>query len=210
MFGIILLILILLILLLLNFDLPRTKIIKFLDPLIYPVSKFRDTHINKYIKKYLKPEWKTVLNFGCGLNTYSETLYELGYEVTAIDINDQGISEVVPVTLYSVTGDIPGNNYDLIIISTVLHHIPYNKQFEILKKLKEKTKNIIILEDYVKDDNIISFFQTSLMCAVTNLSFFNREYCFRSPESWKKIFKNLGYSSMDYQTGQYECYFLQF
>jgi two-component system alkaline phosphatase synthesis response regulator PhoP len=62
------------------------------------------------------------------------------------------------------------------------------KQFEILKRLKEKTKNLIILEDYMKD-NIISFFQTSLMCAVTNLSFFNREYCFRSPDSWKKIFK---------------------
>ena len=167
------LVIILILVILLNFNTPRSKIFKTLDLFIYPLSKIKDTSIHEYIKKYLTNEYKTVLNFGCGPNTYSETLYELGYEVTAVDIMDQGVSDIVPVTVYSVSDDIPGDKYDLVIISTVLHHIPYDKQFEILKKIKEKTNNIIILEDYSDDpeNNILSFLKASLICAVTNLSF---------------------------------------
>ena len=149
-----------------------------------------------------------ILNFGCGLNTYSETLYELGHKVTSLDITDNGISEFVDVTTYDGI-NIPGEYYDLVLISTVLHHIPYKNHLEILQRLKKKTKNIIILEDYIGNDTL-SVLLTCGICAITNVSFFNREYAFRTHSEWLELFKMLEYTEIEYIHGTYEYYRLSF
>ena len=185
------LILILVLVLILNDEL-KLFLMKqfFFKKKLHELSKKRDKEIHENIKKYFVGENLKILNFGCGLNTYAELLSALGHSVISLDIVDQNISSL-PVLLYDGE-NIPENlnDFDYTIISTVLHHIPINSQFDILKKLKNISKNIIVIEDYT-GEGVCSFIKTAAICALANFSFLDREYSFRSRDEWLKLFEEL-------------------
>jgi len=161
-------------------------------PLIYDRAlKSRGNFINYYIKDFLPPPPATILNFGCGLNLYSDYLVNAGYDVIALDINDISISKKVKPIIYDgvkIPSDI---RFDCVIITTVLHHIPEDICIDILKQLKMYNKQVIVLED-----NNISLL-VPLWCMFTNLQFFNHPRNFKTCNEWKTLFsKNFEVNSI--------------
>jgi hypothetical protein len=178
----------------------------FLNENLYNLSCKRDFEIHTLIKKYLKPNCR-ILNFGCGLNTYTELLELNGYTVFPLDVIDQSIYGTV--NLYDGETLPKEHKFDYTIISTVLHHIPIDKQYNILKQIKEISKNIIIIEDYIGED-LFSFIKTSLICAFANLSFIDREYSFRNNREWMELFNYLEPKNINYESCDFEIYLLEF
>lgn len=136
------------------------------QPLIYDLAlQSRSDFINQYIGDFLPKPPATILNFGCGLNLYSDYLVNAGYNVVALDINDVSVSKKVKLIIYDgvkIPSDI---KFDCVIITTVLHHIPEDVCIDILEQLKTYNKQIIIMED-----NNVSLL-TPFWCMFTNLQF---------------------------------------
>ena len=71
------------------------------QPLIYDLAlQSRSTFIHRYIGDFLPPPPATILNFGCGINIYSDYLVDAGYNVIALDINDTSVSKKVKPIIY--------------------------------------------------------------------------------------------------------------
>ena len=179
-----LLIILVLVIILMSIDHVREFIIPMVvsNSLIYDGAyQSRSDFINYYIREFLPPPPCTILNFGCGLNLYSDYLVEVGYKVIALDINDVSVSKKVKPIIYD--GEkIPDNlKFDCIIITTVLHHIPESICINILEQIKTYNKQVIILED-----NNVSFL-TPLWCMTTNLQFLNHPLNFKTCHEWKEL-----------------------
>lgn len=151
-------------------------------PIIYELAlESRTNFINKYIQDFLPSPPATILNFGCGLNLYSDYLIDIGYSVIALDINDISISKKVKPIIYDGIKIPPELNFDCVIITTVLHHIPENICINIIEQLKDLNKQIIIMED-----NNVSLL-TPLWCMFTNLQFLNHPLNFKTCYEWKTL-----------------------
>lgn len=152
-------------------------------PLIYELAlQQRTDFINHYIRDFLPPLPATILNFGCGVNLYSDYLVNAGYNVIALDINDVSVSKKVKPVIYDGV-KIPSHlNFDCVIITTVLHHIPEDICTSILEQLKTHNKQIIVMED-----NNVSLI-TPLWCMITNLQFLNHPLNFKTCHEWKTLF----------------------
>lgn len=177
-------IVIVIIIILLNIDSSRSFILPKLlsiDLLYNYIYKDRSDYINKYISDFLPNKQDTILNFGCGLNIYSDYLFNNGYKVIALDINDVSIAKHVKPHIYD--GEIIPKDleFDCVIVTTVLHHIPQDICENILKQLKSLNKQIIVLEDHYTS------FITSLWCMITNLQFLNHPQNFKPYHEWKTL-----------------------
>ncbi len=181
----ILLITLIILLILMSIDSFRKLVIPVVvsQPLMYDLAfKTRTDFINHYIKDFLPPIPATILNFGCGLNLYSDYLVDIGYNVIALDINDVSVSKKVKPIIYDGV-KIPSNlKFDCVIVTTVLHHIPEKTSIDILKQLKYSNKQIIIMEDNYSN------LSTPLWCMFTNLQFFNHPLNFKTYHEWKYLF----------------------
>ena len=208
---IILIILIILILLLLSDNQTiRNYFIKsnFGKEILYNISINKDYDVHNCISEYI-PKNSNVLIFGCGLNTYTDVLKsKLNCTVSCLDIIDQSVSNN-NVIIYDGKNVPLNNNYDIVIISTVLHHISPTIEFDLLNQIKKITKRIIIVEDYM-DDNVFSYIKTCTICALTNVSFINREYNFKSNKNWLLLFSKLGYSNIQTKNCGYNIYCIDF
>jgi len=153
------------------------------QPLIYDLAlKNRTDFINNYIKDFLPPPPATILNFGCGLNLYSDYLVDVGYNVIALDINDVSVSKKIKPIIYDGI-KIPSDlKFDCVIVTTVLHHIPEKICIDILKQLKSSNKQIIIMEDNYSN------LSTPFWCMLTNLQFLNHPLNFKTYNEWKSLF----------------------
>lgn len=153
------------------------------QPLIYDIAlQSRIDFINHYIREFLPPHPATILNFGCGLNLYSDYLIDIGYNVIAIDINDVSVSKKVKPVIYDGVKIPPDIKFDCVIITTVLHHIPEYICKDLLKQLKTYEKQIIVMEDH----NVSLF--TPFWCMLTNLQFLNHPLNFKTCYEWKNLF----------------------
>ena len=166
-----------------SFDNCRTSIIKspIIKDILYKLSQDRDKYINNLITNMLPNPPATILNLGCGLNTYSEYLEKINYKVFAVDINDVSISKK-KIIIYDGK-HLPTCKYDVCILSTVLHHISKKNHPEIMKMIGKCCKKLIVVED----DN--DWFLTPINCMITNIQFYNHPMAFRKYNEWLIFFK---------------------
>jgi 2-polyprenyl-3-methyl-5-hydroxy-6-metoxy-1,4-benzoquinol methylase len=151
---------------------------------LYKLSTKRDETIYNKIKNFLPPPPSRLLNLGCGLNTLSDRLQSLNYNISCVDINDISISKK---NIFVYDGkNLPQCNYDACILSTVLHHIPIEEHDRIIKMISKCCKRLIIVED----DN--DYILTTLICMITNVQFYNHPRAFRSYREWKSFLSNYG------------------
>jgi 2-polyprenyl-3-methyl-5-hydroxy-6-metoxy-1,4-benzoquinol methylase len=129
-----------------SFDNIRTLLIKYpFKSILYKLSTKRDETIYNKIKNFLPPPPSRLLNLGCGLNTLSDRLQSLNYNISCVDINDISISKK---NIFVYDGkNLPQCNYDACILSTVLHHIPIEEHDRIIKMISKCCKRLIIVED---------------------------------------------------------------
>ena len=83
-------IIIVIILYLISIDSIRNKVINLniIKKILKKPLEERNIWIHKKIYEFLPNPPARIMNFGCGLNNYSDYLVKNGYEVLAIDIND--------------------------------------------------------------------------------------------------------------------------
>ena len=138
------------------------------------------------------------MNLGCGVNCYSDFLVDKGYKVLAVDIEDLSIAKT-PVIVYDGK-NLPTCDYDICIMCTVLHHIPFKKQEKIFEMLSKCCKKLLIMEDDLH-------FSTPFVCARTNLQLFSHPFSFRKHKDWLKFFSN--YCNILYEkTDGHQCVYL--
>lgn len=166
-----------------SFDNFRTTIIKapIIKDIIYKLAQNRDEWIHHKITNMLPNPPATIMNLGCGLNTYGEYLEKLNYKVLAVDINDVSITKS-KIIVYDGK-NLPTCNYDVCILSTVLHHIPMKNHDKIMKIIGKCCKRLIVIED----DN--DYFFTTIHCMITNIQFYNHPMAFRNYNDWLIFFK---------------------
>lgn len=165
-----------------SYDNCRTTIIKapIIKDVLYRLSQNRDEWIHDKIINMLPDAPATIMNLGCGLNTYSEYLEKLNYKVLAVDINNVSISKN-KVIIYDGKR-LPTCDYDVCVLSTVLHHIPKKDHYKIMEMIGKCCKKLIVIED----DN--DYFLTAITCMVTNIQFYNHPMAFRNYNEWLIFF----------------------
>ena len=115
-----------------------------------------------FIERYFKPDYRTILDVGCGKGIHMREFRELGYDVKGVD--RQEAKELSP-DLNIETADLeceplpfPDNNFDVVLCKQLLEHIhnPDNLMGEIHRVLKRGGRLIIELPDYQKHKNFYS------------------------------------------------------
>ena len=144
-----------------------------------------------------------ILDFGCGSCCYTKYLKDLGYNITGIDVINEGTC--FKPNIYNGK-KIPYNDnyFDVVICSFVLHHIPDYKK--IIKELIRVTKKFILIYEDTPISNIDYFFTK-----IHSLSSWGSCHkCFNTTEEWKKIFYNNSLNIIKYEKiSRYECPFAQ-
>ena len=153
--------------------------IPFVRNAIRPLVDRHDQWVLSKIGKHIPAGKQKILNFGCGLNTISDILVRDGHDVTPLDIQDESIGKV-PVVVYD-GNDIPEDigNFDITLVSTVLHHIPEHRHASLLDMIAKRSKRIIVLEDICTPD---TFWKASTKCMLDNVQFFNHPLVFSTHE----------------------------
>ena len=151
-------------------------------PVIYDLAfQGRIDFINQYIGDFLPPPPATILNFGCGVNFYSDYLVDAGYTVIPLDVTDTSVAKKVKPIVYDGVKIPPDLEFDCVIVTTVLHHIPEDICIDILQQFKSLNKQIIVMED--NNGSLL----TPFWCMLTNLQFLNHPLNFKSYNEWKTL-----------------------
>ena len=115
-------------------------------------SKYKANYVSRYMGKSFSGK---ILDYGCGVGFLSEILlkYLPNAAIDGFDVSTASI-RYVPAYLKKqghFTSDIGqlSNDYDLIVVANVLHHVESDERKEVIAKLKKLVKNngkIIIFE----------------------------------------------------------------
>lgn len=184
----------------------RTKVVRcdwIKNKIVLPALEKRDEWLLQKIEHLLTNKTERILNFGCGLNSLSKKLTNMGHSVIALDVTNTSIADT-PVVIYN--GDIIPNEigtFDTAIVLTVLHHIPRNVLHIVLQQLTQRCKRIIVLEDVVTDT---TFTRTALKCLTDNWLFFDHPFQFKKHDTWKQLFERYGEVTFDQTGGQFSVF----
>jgi len=135
-----------------------------------------------------------IVDVGSGPGSVSYLLKRQGYRVVPIDVGrNQFIDEAVPVLYDGKNMPFKDAQFDVALISTVLHHTQ-NPEL-VIKEAKRVASKIIIIEDIVL--NPIQKQLLKLTDSILNLEFVGHPFNFRTDAAWKETFKNLNFELTD-------------
>ena len=166
---------------------------KFTRKIIYKLGRSRAKKMVKNIEKYFNKTDK-ILDIGSGICNICEILKEENFNVTPLDIKNLSFVDNIEPIIYN--GDkIPfdDNEFDVALISTVLHHC--RKPEEIIKEAKRVSKRIVIIEDIYLNEihKHLTYFFDSLI----NLEFTGHPHTNKTNEGWQALFKKLNLKLKD-------------
>lgn len=160
---------------------------KFFRNIIYKIGKARANDMINKIKPFLNKN-DHILDIGAGTCNVCEILLEEGYNATPLDIQNLSFVNKIKPILYD--GDkIPfgDNKFDIALIFTVLHHMPYHEK--IILEAKRVSKRIIIMEDIYT--NIFNKYITYFFDSLVNLEFSGHPHTNKNDKLWKETFDKL-------------------
>jgi SAM-dependent methyltransferase len=93
----------------------------------------------------------TILDVGCGDGLVAQELVKAGFNVMAIDSNEEAVSRSTAIgidTVHSTLLDFENGQFDVLVVSRALHHMP--PIVESVKKLDSllKPSGILVIEDF--------------------------------------------------------------
>lgn len=142
------------------------------------------------IKEFI-PSRSRVLDIGGGWGFYVEPLRQArNCDVTILDVVNPGFRKA-PVVLYE--GEkmpFPDRSFDISLLVTMLHHVPYPEK--VLLEAKRVTRQaVIVVEDLYR--TVAGRWWTVLRDQVYNLEFFGHPCQFRKKDEWSRCFRDLGF-----------------
>jgi len=137
----------------------------------------------RLFKFYSKNE--NILDIGSGNCALNLLTKKAGFNITGVDIiNKSAFNEIKPV-IY-IGGKLPfnDNEFDIVQLITILHHIKNPE--ETIREAVRVGKKIIIMEDIYssKFQKYITFVADS----INNWEFIGHPHTNKSDEEWRKIF----------------------
>ncbi|MEF8846950.1 MAG: class I SAM-dependent methyltransferase [Candidatus Paceibacterota bacterium] len=161
---------------------------KFFKKISKKAGKARAVDIVERVTPFISKKDLT-LDLGSGGGEVCKFLMERGYEVIPMDIRDLSYrKETRPVIYNGKKIPCKDNTFDVVLISTVLHHTPNPE--EVLKEAKRvSAEKIIIIEDIYSNQfhKYITYFFDSL----TNFEFIGHPHSNKKDEEWRSLFKSL-------------------
>lgn len=148
--------------------------------------------MTKAYDKWLKRNEK-VLDIGCGRGTITKLLMDYySLQLQACDIKNYLIYQDIPFKKM-IKGKVPKFKYkfDAALLNAVLHHIPKDKQADLIWQALKVSKKVLIFE--MKPTFLAKIFDFLL----NKLHYENSEIplSFRKIPDWKKLFKELNIKS---------------
>mgnify|MGYP002657412426 FL=1 len=116
-------------------------------------QEYKMIYLGKIIKQY---KVKKILDYGCGIGTLAQFIHvtfpELvihGFDISSKSIQDiPGELKEYPNYFTSEYNTL-SHDYDLVIVSTVLHHVPIPDRHEVMKKIYNTMKqhgHLVVIE----------------------------------------------------------------
>ncbi len=148
-----------------------------------------------------------ILDFGCGSGIIAKTFEQhFNSEVVGVDIKDSRTIDIPFKLIKNNKIDFNNLNFDVILISYVLHH---TKDPEvILREIKRIGKRIIIYEDLPEG------FFSKITCLFHEMSYkllFQRvdyRFSFKTEKEWKELFNKIGLKTVAFKKPKSKFYFL--
>jgi len=155
-------------------------------------AKIKEDRLTKFYK-----DGESILDIGsgnCGLNLL---LQKQGKNITGVDIaNKSAYPEITPVVYDGVTLPFADNEFDVVQLITVLHHIKDPEQT--IREAMRVGKRVIIMEDI--HTNYIQKQITCIADSINNWEFIGHPHTNKSDKEWKAIFEkyNLTITEAEY------------
>ena len=149
----------------------------------YLAEKRVNTKIEQ-ITKYLKPH-ETILDVGCGNGILCKGLRDMGYEVSAVDINNNSfLPDVSPVIYDGEKLPYKDDEFDIIVLITVLHHA--TEPEKLLLEGKRVAKKLIIIEEIY--GSTIEKYWVYFVDSLFNFEFFSHPHTNKTNTQWQDVF----------------------
>ena len=123
----------------------------------YPFAGYTDLQQQVFDIVHAR-EGVSALDLGCGTGRMAGRLLEAGHPVTAVDFSDNMLAaaaknapgaELVKAELEEVPETLAGRQFDCIYAAYSLHHLPDERKYALLEKLRTmlKPEGVIVLGD---------------------------------------------------------------
>ena len=148
-------------------------------------AKIKEERLIKFYAP-LEREREKILDIGSGNCALNLLLQNQGREITGVDIaNKSAFPEIIPVLYNGTTLPFKDNEFDVVQLITVLHHIKDPEQT--LREAIRVGKKIIIMEDIF--ENTFQKYVTYVADSINNWEFIGHPHTNKSDSEWKKIFE---------------------
>ena len=134
-----------------------------------------------------------ILDLGCGSGIISKTFQDFFQaKVIGVDIKDTRITNIPFKIIDGKSLPFPDNEFDVTLISYVLHHAQDPQS--LIAEAKRVSKRIIIYEDLAEEGKLAKFF-CKIHLATFNLFFQSQnpaKYHFKTEAGWERFFREMG------------------
>lgn len=137
------------------------------------------------------PDSAKVLDIGGGWGFYADPLRRSRRsEVTVLDVVEPGFRKTPVVTYEGEKIPFPDRSFEVSLLITVLHHVPFPEK--VLAEAKRVTRRfVIVVEDLYHSS--WGRFWTALRDTFLTLEFVGHPRNFRKKEEWRQTFRKLGF-----------------
>ncbi len=138
-----------------------------------------------------------ILDIGSGNCALNLLTQNAGFNITGLDVvNKSAFPEVSPIIYDGYNLPFEDNEFDVVQLITVLHHI--KEPEKVVKEAVRVGKKVIIMEDIYA--NVFQKYITFIADSINNWEFFGHPHTNKTDEGWKKVFEenNLKLDSVTY------------
>ena len=144
-------------------------------------AKIKEDRLTKFYS-----EGEKILDIGSGNCALNLLLKNQGRDITGVDIaNKSAFPEIEPVVYDGKTLPFKDNEFDVVQLITVLHHIKDPEQT--VREAIRVGKKIIIMEDIF--ENTFQKYVTYWADSLNNWEFIGHPHTNKSDKEWKAVFK---------------------
>jgi ubiquinone/menaquinone biosynthesis C-methylase UbiE len=155
--------------------------------LIAAPNRRRATDIAAHVLPYLQ-SGQRILDIGAGTCHVAEAIIRRGHDVTLVDVADGSLVPGLRAQLYDGRRlPFPDDAFDVVLLLTVLHHIP--RPDDTLVEARRVARRIAIIEDVF--ESAAEKWLTWIGDSWLNREFFGHPHSNRTDQGWRETFERL-------------------